>query len=89
MKKLRDKIERHVLKAENHWKALSVEKQKLLTKLFFGSYCLLTVIVLIHVAVSTGQKSNTISIDHIDGISKKKIEKASEQNDLVGSPIKK
>ncbi|MCD9855603.1 hypothetical protein LUD75_12835 [Epilithonimonas sp. JDS] len=89
MKKLRDKIEHFVLTTEIHWKALSVEKQRLLTKVFFGGYCLLTVIVIIHVIVSTGQKSNTISIDHIDGISTKLVEKASEQNNLIESPIKK
>lgn len=89
MKKLRDKIEHFVLTTENHWNTLSVTKQRLLTKVFFGSYCLLTAIVLFHVIVSTGQKSNTISIDHIDGISTKLIEKASEQNDLIESPIKK
>lgn len=89
MKRLRDKIEHFVLTTENHWKSLSVSKQRLLTKVFFGGYCLLTVIVLIHVIVSTGQRSNTISIDHIDGVSKKSVEKASEQNDLIESPIKK
>ena len=89
MKKLRDKIERYVFTTENFWKALSVKKQRLLTKVFFGGYCLLTVIVLIHVIVSTGQKSNIISIDHINGISRKTVEKASEQNDVIESPINK
>ncbi|MDF2931058.1 MAG: hypothetical protein K0R36_389 [Chryseobacterium sp.] len=89
LKKLRDKIEGYVLKVEGHWKALSVEKQRLLTKVFFGGYCLLTVIVLIHVIVSTGHKSNIISIDHINGISRKTVVKVSEQNDLIESTIKK
>lgn len=89
MKKLRNKIEHFVLTTENHWKSLSVAKQRLLTKVFFGGYCLLTVIVLINVIVSTGHRSNTISILHIDGISTKLVEKVSEQNDLIESPIKK
>ena len=89
MKKLRDKIEHILLKAEGHWKALSVEKQRLLIKVFFGGYCLLTFIVLIHIIVSTGQKSNTMSIHHIQVISTKSMEKTSEQNDLIESPIKK
>lgn len=88
MKKLRDKIERYVLKVEGHWKALSVEKQRLLTKVFFGGYCLLTVIVLIHVIVSTGHKSNIISIDHINGISRKLVEKDPGQIDTTEIPIK-
>jgi len=92
MKKLRDKIEHFVLTTDNYWKALSVAKQRVLIKVFFCGYCLLAVIVLIHVIVSTGQKSNRMSIDHIDGISTKSVEKASEQNeqkDLIESPIKK
>lgn len=89
MKKLRDKIERYVFTTENYWKALSVKKQRLLTKVFFGGYCLLTVIVLIHIIVSTGQKSNTISIDHIDGISRKPVEKDAGQIDTTEIPINK
>lgn len=92
MKKLRDKIEHFVLTTENHWNTLSVGKQRLMIKVFFCGYCLLAIIVLIHVIVSTGQKSNRMSIDHINGISTKSVEKASEQNeqnDLRESPIKK
>ncbi|CAD0218333.1 conserved protein of unknown function [Chryseobacterium sp. JV274] len=89
MKKLRDKIENYVVKVENHWKVLPVERQKFLTKVFFGSYVLLTIIVIISVFISTSQRSNVMSINHIDGISKKSIEKDSEQNDTVESLIKK
>lgn len=89
MKKLRDKIEHHVLKVEEYWKALSVKKQRLATKVFFGSYVFLTVIVLINILISTGKKNNRMSIDHIDGISEKPAEKAPEQNEIVESPIKK
>lgn len=89
MKKLRDTIENYVVKIENHWKVLPLERQKFLTKVFFGSYVLLTIIVIINVFISTSQRSNTISINHIDGISKKSIEKDSEQNDTVQSLIKK
>lgn len=88
MKKLRDKVEHHVLMLEGRWNTLSAEKQRFMTKVFFGGYCLLTVIVLIQVMVSTVQGSNTMSIKHINGISTKLVEKASEQNDLIESPIK-
>ncbi|WP_228412813.1 hypothetical protein [Chryseobacterium sp. G0162] len=89
MKKLRDTIENYVVKVENHWKVLPVERQKFLTKVFFGSYVLLTIIVIISVFISTSKRSNEMSINHIDGISKKSIEKDSEQNDTVQSLIKK
>ncbi|MDN3692556.1 hypothetical protein QWZ06_09845 [Chryseobacterium tructae] len=89
MKKLRDTIENYIVKVENHWKVLPVERQKFLTKVFFGSYVLLTIIVIISVFISTSQRSNTMSINHIDGISKKSIEKDSGQNDTVESLIKK
>lgn len=88
MKKLRDKVEHHVLMLEGRWNTLSVAKQRLVTKVFFGGYVLLTVVVLIQIMVSTDQRSNTMSIKHIDGISTKLVEKASEQNDLIESPIK-
>ncbi|WP_120233076.1 hypothetical protein AAEU33_20075 [Chryseobacterium sp. Chry.R1] len=88
MKKLRDKIEHYVLEVENHWKVLPVAKQRLLTKIFFGGYALLTVIVIINVFISTSQRSNTMSIHHIDGISKKTLEKDSGQNDTVNSKVK-
>ncbi|WP_419715871.1 hypothetical protein [Chryseobacterium bernardetii] len=88
MKKLRDKIEHYVLEVENHWKVLPVAKQRLLTKIFFGGYALLTVLVIINVFISTSKRSNTMSIHHIDGISKKTLEKDSGQNDTVNSKVK-
>jgi len=89
MKKLRDKIEHQVLKAEVYWKALSLKKQRLATKVFFGSYVFLTLIVLINILISTGKKNNTMPINHIDGISEKPTEKAPEQNKNLESAIKK
>ena len=88
MKKLIDTLENYVVKIDTQWISLPVERQKFLTKVFFGAYCFLTVTVLINVIVSTGQRSNTISIDHIDGISTKSVEKDSGQNDTVESLIK-
>lgn len=77
MKKLRDKIENFVLKTENHWKVLPIDRQRLLTKVFFGGYFLITILVLVNVFISTSKRSNIMSIDHIDGISKKPAEKDS------------
>jgi hypothetical protein len=89
MKKLRDKIGYYVLKAENHWKVLPTERQRLLTKVFFGGYVLLTVIVIINVFISTGRRGNTMSIDHIDGISKKSANEDFKKNDTVKSSLNK
>jgi hypothetical protein len=88
MKKIRDKIEHYVLKMENQWKVLPIAKQRLLTKVFFGGYVLLTIIVIVNVFISTGQRRNTMSINHIDGISKKTVGKESEHPDIVNSPAK-
>ncbi|WP_407503341.1 hypothetical protein [Elizabethkingia miricola] len=88
MKKLKDKIEHYVLEVENHWKVLPVAKQRLLTKIFFGGYALLTVLVIISIFISTSQRSNTMSIHHIDGISKKTIERSSGHNATVNSSAK-
>ena len=89
MKTLRDKVEQFVVKAEGHWNALSVEKQRLMTKVFFGSYVLLTVIVLINVIISMGQRQTTMPINHIDGILTNSAGKALEQNETPESSIKK
>lgn len=70
MKRIRDKIEYYVLLANNHWKILPVKQQQLLTKLFFGGYVLLTLLVVVSICISTGQSNNEISVDHIGGISK-------------------
>ncbi|MDR6525403.1 hypothetical protein J2787_000773 [Chryseobacterium rhizosphaerae] len=89
MKKLREKIERYILRVEDHWNAISVRKQQLMTKVLFGVYVLITVIVIVNICVTKDQRSNTISINHIEGISTKSVEKACEQKDLVESSIKK
>ncbi|WP_228720098.1 hypothetical protein [Chryseobacterium panacisoli] len=89
MKKLRDTLENYVVKIDTHWKSLPVEQQKFLTKVLFGSYVLITVIVIVNICISTGQRSNTMSINHIDGISKKPTEKGSKHNEIVNSSTKK
>ncbi|WP_238594371.1 hypothetical protein [Chryseobacterium indologenes] len=89
MKKLRDKIEHYILWAEAHWKVLPVYRQRFLTKVFFGSYVLITVIVIVNICISTTRRNNTMSINHIDGISKKPIEKESKHNEIVNSSTKK
>lgn len=89
MKKLRDKIEHYILQTEDHWKSLRLEQQRLLTKVFFGSYVLMTFIVIINICISKDKRFNTMSINHIDGISKKPLEKGLGHTGLIQSTTKK
>ncbi|WP_276835767.1 hypothetical protein [Chryseobacterium cucumeris] len=89
MKRIRDKIEYYALKADNCWKILPAKRQRLFTKLFFGGYALLTLLVMVSICVSTVHRNNEISINHIDGISKKPQTKDTIQADKTNSLIKK
>ncbi|UTG62099.1 hypothetical protein J2O09_03830 [Elizabethkingia anophelis] len=89
MKRIRDKIEYYALKADNRWKILPVKRQRLLTKLFFGGYALLTLLVIVSICISTSQRNNEISINHIDGITKNPQTKDTIQTDKINSLIKK
>lgn len=89
MKRIRDTIEYYTLQADNHWKSLPVKRQRLLTKLFFGGYALLTLLVIVSICISTSQRNNEISINHIDGISRSPQMKDTVQADKINSLIKK
>ena len=89
MKRIRDKIEYYALQADNRWKILPVKRQRLFTKLFFGGYALLTLLVMVSICISTVQRNNEILINHIDGISKKLQTKDTIQADKINSLIKK
>ena len=88
MKKLINKIKNFVLKTEDRWKLLPIDRQRLLTKVFFGSYVFLTVIIIINVITTIGKRNNTMSINHIEGLSKLPAEKESGQDTIRTSPIK-
>lgn len=89
MKRIRDKIEYYALQADNRWKMLPAKRQRLLTKLFFGGYALLTLLVIISICISTSQRNSEISINHIDGISRNPQTKDTIQADKINSLIKK
>ncbi|KYH07124.1 hypothetical protein A1704_00135 [Chryseobacterium cucumeris] len=89
MKRITDKIEYYALKADNRWKILPFKRQRLLTKLFFAGYALLTLLVIVSICMSTSQRNNEISINHIDGISKKTQTKDTIQADKTNLLIKK
>ncbi|MCD1117479.1 hypothetical protein [Chryseobacterium turcicum] len=68
MKKFRTTIEWYIHASDNSWKALSVNKQRLLTKLFLGVYFLLTLVTLTYIWYETANGGNILSISHIQGI---------------------
>jgi len=89
MKRIRDKIEYYALQADNRWKILPIERQRLFTKLFFVGYALLTLLVIVSICISTVQRNNEISINHIDGVSRNLQTKDTIQADKINSLIKK
>ncbi|MCD9616095.1 MULTISPECIES: hypothetical protein [Chryseobacterium] len=46
MKKLTLRIDRWIEKTESRWKAIPIKKQRVLTKLFFTGYTLLTLLII-------------------------------------------
>lgn len=89
MKRIKDKIEYYALQADNRWKTLPVKRQRLLTKLFFGGYALLTLLVIASICISTSHRNNEIWINHIDGISRSPQTKDTIQAGKINSLIKK
>lgn len=89
MKKIRDKIERWILRADQKWKALPEKRQRLLTKLFLAGYCILTILVLISIFITTANNNNTMSISHITTISDHTAMKRQSHDNKTGSTIKK
>lgn len=89
MKKIRDKIERWILRADQKWKALPEKRQRLLTKLFLAGYCILTILVLISIFITTANNNNFMSISHITTISDHPAMKRQSHDNKTGSTIKK
>ncbi len=89
MKKSRDKIERWILSADQKWKALPEKRQRLFTKLFLAGYCILTILVLISIFITTANDNNTMSISHITTISHHTAMKRQSHDNRTGSTIKK
>ncbi|WP_159476306.1 hypothetical protein [Chryseobacterium sp. 18068] len=56
---------------------------------FFAGYAAITLLVLISIFISTGNKTNTMSIGHITTISDHNAVERSAQENKVGSTIKK
>lgn len=89
MKKIRDKIERQILHADRKWKELPAKRQRLFTKLFLAGYCILTILVLISIFITTANDNNTMSISHITTISDHTAMKRQSHDIKTGSTLKK
>lgn len=89
MKKIRKKIEQHILSADRKWKELPAKRQRFFTKLFFAGYAIVTLLVLISIVSTIGNNSNTISIGHIMTISDQATVKRPAHENKEGSTIKK
>lgn len=89
MKKIRDKIERWILSADQKWKAIPEKRQRLFTKLFLAGYCILTILVLISIFITTANDHNTMSISHITTISDHTAMKRQSHDNKTGSTLKK
>jgi hypothetical protein len=89
MKKIRDKIERNILCADRQWKALPEKRQRFFTKLFFAGYAVVTLLVLVSIVISTGNKTNTMLIDHISTISSHSSVEKVANGDQTNYPVKK
>lgn len=89
MKKIRDKIQHHILCADRKWKELPEKRQRFFTKLFFTGYAVLTLLVLISIVISTGNKTNTMLIDHIRTISDRSSVENAVNDNQTNVPLKK
>lgn len=89
MKKIRDKIKRQILLADQKWKAFPAKRQRFFTKLFFAGYTVVTLLVLISIFITTANDNNTMSISHITSISDHTAMKRQSHDNKTGSTLKK
>lgn len=65
MKKLIIRIDRWIEMTENQWKAIPIKKQRVLTKLFFTGYTLLTLLIIFRIWANGTDGKDIPSIRHI------------------------
>lgn len=84
MKTISHTIQCYALWADRKWKDLPVRRQRVLTRLFFAGYTVLTILMIVSICTSTGNKTNTMFIGHISSISgHAAFKKISENKDSV------
>lgn len=69
MKKLTDRIEQCILKAEQHWQLLPRPKQRIFTLALLLSYILATLLSTLSIWTVGQQSNKVIPKEHIKGIS--------------------
>ena len=68
MKKFRQTIDQQVLNAEQKWEALPEARQRILTKIFFAVYTLLTITAFVQIWWSAGNGTAIPIGGHISNI---------------------
>lgn len=68
---LRTKIENKLNDLDDHWRGLSIQKQRQYTLYFFLCYTLLTLFVVARVCMETGKVDQEVAIRHIENPTEK------------------
>lgn len=68
MKKFRQTIDQQVLKAEQKWKALPEKRQRILTKIFFAVYTLVTMAAFVQIWCNAAHSKPIPIGSHISNI---------------------
>lgn len=66
MKKLRKRMEEHLDKLDEKWRALPIKKQRLYILLFFILYALLSIGIIFKVSRDLKNNTQTVAIEHIE-----------------------
>lgn len=67
MKKLSKIIDQYIQNVEQHWKAIPEKRQRILTKIFFSGYALLTIGIILQNWLKEGSRKN-IPLGHISTV---------------------
>ncbi|WP_313002801.1 MULTISPECIES: hypothetical protein [Chryseobacterium] len=86
MKKLTLQIDRWIEKTESQWKAIPIKKQRVLTKLFFTGYILLTILVIIRIWAKGTGSTDILLIRHISTAPADLKIKPQADNSIYNSP---
>lgn len=68
MKKLSKIIDQYIQNVEQHWKAIPEKRQRILTKIFFSGYALLTIGIILQNWLKEGSRKNIPLGGHISTV---------------------
>jgi len=75
MKKFRKSVDQYLELLEKRWQKLPKAKQVLFTKIFFGGYVVLTLMVVLQLWSKNSSSKDTLNIGHINNIPKGIVDK--------------